>query len=124
MKRIKQYKIAERAAYGFKKRETEEKKLEQKRIKWRKKGIEVLTYHQDEYIEDPKRLLEVLIDDVRMNSIFYKKGSKYEYSLQPKVKEFLMKHYIPYIHREYMELINALLKKQGEKSYTEYEMKK
>jgi len=121
MKKIKQYKIPERAKYGFKKTEAEEKKLERRRIRWRKQGIEVLTTHHDVYIEDPKKLLEILISEVVGNSIFYKKGtykkrSNYEYALTPKTKEFLTKHYIPYVHREYVELINTLLKKQlGEK---------
>ena len=124
MKRIKQYKIAERAAYGFKKNNTEEKKLKRFIRKSEKEGFEILIYKRDEYIETPERLLEVLKDEVRGNNIFYKKGSKYEYSLQPKMKEFLIKHYIPYVHREYLEMINALLKKQAEKTHDEYVRKK
>jgi hypothetical protein len=120
MKRIKQYKIAERAAYGFKKNGTEEKKLKQLIRRTKKKDADI----ENEHIEDPERLLEVLTNEIRENRMFYKKGSKYEYSLQPKIKEFLTKHYIPYIHREYMELINTLLKKQGEKVYTEHVRRK
>jgi hypothetical protein len=120
MKKVKQYKIAERAAYGFKKTDAEEGKLERKKIQWRKKGIHVSMYDRYECIEDPKRLLEVLTNEVKANGIFYKKGSDYEHALTPKLKEFLTKHYIPYVHREYLELINALLKKQAEKPYKEY----
>ena len=120
MKRVKQYKIAERAAYGFKMNNTEEKRLEKLIKRSRKKGIDINIFHQDEYIENPERLLDVLTCEVRENNIFYKLGSKYEFALSPKVKEFLAKHYIPYVHREYLELINALLKKQAEKPYTEH----
>jgi hypothetical protein len=120
MKRVKQYKIAERAAYGFKKNGTEETKLKQLISRSKKKDVGM----ENDNIEDPERLLDALTTEIRDNRIFYKKGSKYEYSLQPKVREFLVKHYIPYIHREYMELINALLKKQAEKTHDEYVRRK